>query len=229
MRIEASVETLEATHAQLEREHAENLREMGVKMPPLRTRAGFNRRALQLICLRLAYRQLVSKEALAAFVRRFEPDSAGDQQARHLAYDGWDVRCSGKAKDKFDGQLVPNGHHALASVEHPAKKFLANRLKRLGRAAATDWRSLQEAYGHRCATCGTLAEGKLEMGHKDPRGTSELRNIIPVCGRCNNWAGDRFVFDDGGRVIALASPAMALSADEQVQYGIWLALRDRFK
>lgn len=224
-----SLSDIENTYQTLSTEHASNLSAYGVVLPPLRSGTGFNRRALQLVFLRLRYRELVSKEELSRFVKQFEPDSAGDQQARHLAYDGWDVRCSGKAKDRFEGQKIPNGHHVLASVEHPANKFMSQRVKRLGRLAATDWLSLQDAYDHRCASCGKPSKGKLEQGHKDPRLPCELKNIIPMCGPCNNWAGDRFVFDDEGRVVALSSPAVVLASTTEVQYQIFLALRERFR
>ncbi|HHK5646335.1 hypothetical protein [Serratia nevei] len=224
-----TVADIENMYATLVSEHSDNLESLGVKLPPLHSKGGFNRRALQLILLRLRYQELVSKIELTDFVKKFEPNSAGDQQARHLAYDGWDVRCSGKSGDKFKGKKIQNGYHVLASVEHPATKFMSQRMKRLGRLAATDWQSLQEAYDHRCATCGKQCKEKLEQGHKNPKLSHELSNIIPMCGPCNNWAGDRFIFNDDGRVVALASPAIVLDSPDDVQYQVFLELRRRFK
>lgn len=223
------IDQVDATHALLSQELEDNLSVHGVALPPLRHGSGYNLLALQLVLLRMRYRQLVSKEELSIFVRQFAPMAAADQQARHLVGKGWDVRCSGKSKDKFDGKLVPGGFHVLASVEHPAGRFMANRVKRLGRMAATDWASMQEVYGHKCAACGTLARGKLEKGHKDPSLPMELANVIPMCGPCNNWAADRFVFDDQGRMVALASPAIVLASHVDVQYQIFLDLQRRFK
>jgi hypothetical protein len=223
-----TVAEVEDVYAKLAKEREDNLAPFGVSLPALRGPSGFNGLALQLALLRIRYRELVSKEELSSFVRQFRPEAASDQQARHLVAKGWDVRCSGKSKDRFDGKLVPSGFHVLASVEHPASRFMAARVKRLGRMAATDWAGLQEAYGHKCAACGEHSRGKLEKGHKDPALTMDLVNVIPMCGECNNWAGNRFVFDDKGRISALANSTLVMASSANVRYQIYLDLQATF-
>ncbi|UEC01941.1 HNH endonuclease signature motif containing protein [Burkholderia vietnamiensis] len=211
-------------------EHQKHLATHGVKLPPLldeRTEK-YNNRALQLVYLRIHLRELVSREDITEFVRLFNPDVSGDQQPRHLAYDGWDVRLAGKAKETFDGNPVPNGFNVLASTEAPKPTFLKTNLKRLGKVKASDWVSLQAAYDHKCATCGEPNEGKLEKGHMHPGKPLEMGNIIPMCGKCNNWAGNRLVFDENGRVIALATPDLVSASDDQVQHEIYRMLDARF-
>lgn len=212
----------------LVKDHKTHLAQYGVKMPRLKTRDGYNHRALQLVYLRMHFKSLVHKDAISDFVRQFNPGAAGDQQPRHLAYDGWDVRLSGKAKDRFGDHPVPNGFNVLASVEAPKAAFLRKRLKRLGRVSAGDWTELQAAYDNRCATCGKSCPGKLERGHMDPSEPLEIDNIIPMCGDCNNWAGDKFVFNEDGRIIALASPALVSASASQVQLDIYHLLDHRF-
>lgn len=224
-----TLDEITSIYETLTAEHKQNLEEYGVVLPPLTSgKSGMNKRALQLILLRHRYRQPVGKNELADFVKTFDPTASGDQQARHLAYAGWDVRCSGKSGDKFEGKPLKNGDYVLASVEHPSSKFLTARLKRLGRVEAQDWDGLVAAYGGRCATCGRESE-KLEKGHKDPRLPAALENIIPMCGECNNHAGDAFVFDDAGRIVGLASPRIVLASDADVRYQIYLKLLAEFK
>lgn len=209
-------------------EHKIHLSQHGVKMPRLKTGGNFNHRALQLVYLRMHLKSLVHKNAISDFVRQFSPSAAGDQQPRHLAYDGWDVRLSGKARDSHDGIPVPNGYNVLASVEAPKVDFITKRLKRRGRVSASGWAALQAVYENKCATCGDFCPGKLEKGHMDPRKPLEIANIIPMCGGCNNAAGDKVVFNEDGRVVALASPALVMASDDQVQYDTYLKLAQRF-
>lgn len=222
-----------ALYAELKRIHACALDEHGVVLPELVKKSAdgsttFAGGALQLIFLYKHLGEQVSREDISDYVRSIEPGLKKDQQARHLADKGWDVKKSGKAKGRFKGDLVKPGHHVLASVDAPATDFMLKRLKRNGRAAAKDWDALQAVYEHRCACCGKLQQGKLEKGHKNPHETPEIQNIIPTCGACNNWAADKFVFDDKGRVIALASPAIVLASAKQVQLTIYHALRKVF-
>lgn len=209
-------------------DHTNNLDKHGVKLPPLKNKNGYNLRALQLIYLRMNLGVLTSKEDITDFVRRFDKEAASDQQPRHLWGQGWDVRGSGRSKDTFNGKQIPNGFYVLASTTHPRTEFLLKRMKRLGVVQATDWASLQDAYDHRCATCGIKAKGRLDKGHMDPRKPLEMGNIIPMCADCNNWALDRLIFDVRGRVVALASPALVEASDTDIQYQILLLLQKRF-
>jgi len=204
-----------------------NLAKEGVKMPPLRVNGGkYNNRALQLVYLWRHFQMPVHRDAIATFVRRFNPGASGDQQPRHLAHDGWDVRLSGRSPDEFRGERVPNGYNVLASTGVKAA-YLKNRTKRLGILSATNWKKLQAAYHHQCGVCGEQP-GKLEKGHMDPNKRAELKNIIPLCGNCNNWASDRVVLNKRGRVIALASPALVMASSGSVQLEIFEALRAQF-
>jgi len=63
----------------------------------------------------------------------------------------------------------------------------------------------------------------------DPAKGSELGNLLPVCGVCNNWASDRVVVGEDGRVTALASPTLVLESSDAVQHDIYLKLKRRFK
>jgi hypothetical protein len=218
----------QSLYAKLQKFHKVSLSDLGVKLPNLQNKNKFNHRALQLVFLYKNLQKQVSKESVAAYVKSIEPAAAGDQQGRHLAYMGWDVRLSGKAKGTVSGEAVKQGHYVLASVDNVAPEFFKKQLKRLGRAAAKDWDQLQAAYDHRCACCGKKCEGKLEKGHKNPLLSQEIENIIPSCSECNNWAGDRFVFDDNGRVIALANASIIDSCEKQVQLAIHHKLKTMF-
>lgn len=224
---EADVQT---TYDLLVQEHSNDLVQYGVKLPPLKTRGGYNNKALQLVFLRINLGALTSKDDIAEFVRLFVPDAAFDQQPRHLwgSEGGWNVKGSGRKKHTFGGKRVPNGYYVLVSTTDPSPEFLLKRMKRLGIVQAKDWDTLLEAYDHRCATCGEKAKGSLDKGHMDPRKPLEMGNIIPMCADCNNWALDKFVFDTRGRVVGLASTELVVASDADIQYQILLALQQRF-
>lgn len=229
---DAAIKTVDDTYAKIKASHQMHLEDHGVILPELKNEktGDYNLRALQLVYLAMHLDQQVSKEDIAEFVKIFQPDAAGDQQARHLSYAGWDVRGSGRSKGKHKGTLVAQGHYVLITLEHPNTKFISKALKRQGRAAAKDWSELVAAYGDKCACCGKEQDPDLfEKGHKDPRKGQEIDNLIPQCGDCNVWASDRFIFNDDGRIIGLASHEFVLQSDDDIQRQIWLALKKKFK
>lgn len=146
----------------------------------------------------------VHKNEISDAVRRELPDAAPDQQVRHLRSDGWNVE-----------DHAP-GLHALADPFRPSPDYANERVRRSGTIAAADFEALKQRYGYRCATCGAN-EGepdprygsgsvRLQRGHKDPeRPADDPMNIIPQCSACNRAYRDDFVFDDRGRVTAVAA------------------------
>ena len=117
---------IEAVYEELIEDHGNNLDRYGVKLPPLLKHDGnYNARALQLVFLKINFKRLVKRDDIANFVKRHSPNASNDQQPRHLKYDGWDVRLSGKARDIWiDGKPVQNGFNGLASVENPSVSFI---------------------------------------------------------------------------------------------------------
>jgi len=228
--VTADGKTVQAVYETLRDEHARNLERFGVELPPLLKRNGeYNLRALQLVFLRQHLGCLVHRDELTGFVRSFVEEASGDQQPRHLKYSGWDVRLAGKARDYWlDGKYVPNGYNGLAQVQTPSPTFLKDILKRAGKLQANDWDSLCAAYDHRCATCGEKVE-LLERGHKDPSLPDSHENVLPMCGACNNWASNDLVFNDKGRVVALATPRLVRESDKRVQFEIYKWLKTQFK
>lgn len=220
---------LMAAYERLAGQHESNLADLGVSLPALQKKNGeYVGSGLQLVYLYLHLGQLCHRDAISEFVRHFSPEASGDQQPRQLKYKGWDIRLGGKSGDKFNGDRVPNGYNVLASVDHASKVFLQNGLKRAGRLSAQTWKELLVAYGYRCAMCNRKSD-VLEKGHMDPAKGDELGNLLPVCGTCNNWASDRVVVGEDGRVRALASPTLVLESSDKVQRDIYLALKRRFK
>lgn len=215
--------------ARLAADHEANLADLGVALPALQKKnSEYGNSALQLVYLYLHLGQLCHRDDISAFVREHAPTASGDQQPRQLKYKGWDVRLGGKSGDKYNGARVPNGYNVLASVDHASKVFLQNGLKRAGRFSAKNWKDLLVAYGNRCAMCNRLSD-VLEKGHMDPAKGDELGNLVPMCGTCNNWASDRVVVGEDGRVKALASATLVLESADQVQRAIYLQLKRRFK
>lgn len=189
---------------------------------------------LQLAVLKRYQGTLLHKDTIAAFVRGIVPTAGNDQQIRHLGSQaGWNVL---NARDKIPNEeaVVPIGYHVLLSSESPKVSFFYKALKRLGRLAARDFTQLKAAYDFRCASCGSV-EGKphlaepsvrtqLQQGHKNPRRPLSLDNTVPQCQLCNQVYQDDFVFDDKGRVVAVASVRPVQKADPDVQQEIRQAL-----
>lgn len=224
------INQIEAVYAELVEDHGNNLDRYGVKLPPLLKHDGnYNARALQLVFLKMNFRTLVKRDDIANFVKIHAPNASNDQQPRHLKYDGWDVRLSGKARDIWiDGKPVQNGFNGLASVENPSINFMAQRIKRVARLNPKDWDDLVKSYDNKCAVCGD-SSAILEKGHKNPIASDSLSNLIPMCGKCNNWASNDVILDEEGRVCGLATPKLVMSSPEEVRYEIFKQLGRMYK
>lgn len=183
-------------------------------------------KALQLIFLYKYIHCFVHKDTVSAFVRKYKPTAALDQQVRHLGTQlFWNVLNKGMKVPDRDEE-VPSGYHYLVSIETPNPKVVAMTLKRIGRLAAKSFDELKLAYGGKCATCG-IEEGRkdtrngvsvsLQQGHMNPREPLTLANTIPQCQYCNQQYLDHFIFNEHGRVVAVNNPVILLKSPRDVQ------------
>lgn len=181
---------------------------------------------LQLIFLYKYLNCFVHKDVVSAFVRKYIPNAALDQQVRHLGSQlFWYVLNKGSKVPNTD-ETVPSGYNYLVSIEMPNPKAVAEALKRIGRLAAKNFAELKLAYGNKCATCG-IEEGKkdtrnecivmLQQGHMNPRKPLTLDNTIPQCQYCNQTYKDYFQFNEYGRVIAVNNPLILLKSPKSIQ------------
>lgn len=218
--------------------HAKHLEELGVKLPRLRKANGdYVLSALTLVYLARGYPDVktVSKSELTQFMRQYVPDVNDVQQARHLAaQSGWYI-LSGTRKDGRDMDVQP-GEYRLISLEEAYPGF--NSQRRVDLSSPDYWEQLKAAYGYRCACCGSK-EGEpnihwpdtitvLQKGHMDPSKPLGPGNLIPQCTKCNQPARDFWVFDDKGRVVAVANPVVIDRSSEDVQLRIYERLYRKY-
>ena len=218
--------------------HARYLEKQGVKLPELlRPDGEFTQVALTLVYLAQGYpdTKTVSKSELTEFVRIFHPQATDVQQARHLAAQaGWYI-LSGTRNDDRSLDLLP-GDYRLITLETAYPGFSGPR--RVESVDPEYWERIKTAYGDRCASCGSQ-EGKphlywpetltvLQKGHMDPAQPLEPGNIIPQCPPCNRASRDFWVFDDKGRVVAVANPSVIDRSSEGVQRQIYERLSRKF-
>lgn len=142
---------------------------------------------------------------------------------------------------KRDGwEIGPQpGKHKI-NPYHPSQEFLNTNARKRIRLAATDFDSIKHSFGYRCATCGAR-EGQpdprygsnkvqLQQGHRDPsEAGDDMANIISQCQFCNRSYGNDFVFDDKGRVHAVAGINPVRRASTTVQRMIMEWLMKRWK
>jgi len=215
--------------ARLRRDFHDYLETYGVKLP-----TEGSQKHLWLVYLKKFQRELVHKDDVSAFVQQHIPEAGRDQQVRHLAADGWYVLNKGDKLPDVDGKVQP-GWHMLVTTESPKPTFLHKQLKRVGRVAAKDFETLKAAYDFRCVNCGSQ-EGKphryekskvtvLHQGHMDPDKALTLDNTIPQCETCNAFYKDEYVFDEVGRVKAIANLGPVLRAPAHVQRMVLEELR----
>lgn len=224
---------LRTEYEQLHRAHTQFLFKHGVQLP----RPG-SQQLLSLIYLHRNMGALVSLESLRRFVHAHCPGGSMDKQPRHLKYKGWHIVLGGKSSDLLTehvvyqdgrgtsqsrnvGERVPKGYLMLASDTTPSPDFIFG--KRSGGIDRSSWQALCASYGNRCAVCGK--PGVLEKGHKDPTKGPTPDNLLPMCSQCNNHASGDLVFDDGGRIAALASERFVHSASLSTRLRIFDALR----
>lgn len=218
--------------------HAKHLEELGVKLPGLRKSNGdYVLSALTLVYLARGYPDVktVSKSELTQFMRQYVPDINDVQQARHLAaQSGWYI-LSGTRKDGRDMNIQP-GEYRLISLEEAYPGF--NSQRRVDLSSPDYWEQLKAAYGYRCACCGSK-EGEpnihwpdtitvLQKGHMDPSKPLGPGNLIPQCVKCNQPARDFWIFDDKGRVVAVANPTVVDRSSESVQFRIYERLYRKY-
>lgn len=184
------------------------------------------RKELQLIFLYKYINCFVHKDMVSAFVRKYHPDAALDQQVRHLGtQDLWYVLNKGSHVPNTD-MTVPSGYNYLVSIELPNPRAIEKVMRRAGRLAAHNFEELKYAYSNQCATCG-ITEGQkdprneeivsLQQGHMNPRLPLSLENTIPQCQYCNQTYRDYFQFNEYGRVIAVNNPRVLLKSPKDVQ------------
>lgn len=188
------------------------LKQHGVKPISLKSKNGaYTKDALVLVRLAKGYpnTETLSKQELTEFIRIFYPDVVDVQQARHLSKQRGYYIISGTRGDI--GQNIKAGHYKLVDLQTPYPSFKPDRRSGID---SGDFESLKKEYDYRCATCGSI-EGKphnirkneitqLQEGHINPAKPLKIGNIIPQCQVCNRPDRDRWIYDNTGRVIAVA-------------------------
>lgn len=144
----------------------------------------------------------VHKDLISDVCQRDLPGSARDQQVRHLKRDGWRLASAKR------------GYHKLDPYQ-PSLEWINDKARRDGILNARSFEDIKVVFGHTCATCGAR-EGRpdrrygedkvvLQQGHRDPhQPATDKNNIIPQCQFCNRAYRGDFVFDENGRVRAVA-------------------------
>lgn len=231
-------EEIRRTYGLLAEHHARHLAGLGVKLPALRKPNGdYTLAALVLVYLARGYPDVatVSKAELTRFIRSYDADVNDVQQARHLAaQSGWYILSGTRNDDRT--MDVRAGEYRLITLEAAYPGFNAQR--RADWTGPDYWERLQEAFGYRCATCGSL-EGEphlhwpetltvLQKGHMDPARPLEPGNVIPQCLPCNQASRDFWIFDDKGRVAAVANPAVIDRSPEEIQRRIYARLYRKY-
>ena len=218
--------------------HGKHLEELGVKLPQLRKSNGdYVLSALTLVYLARGYPDVktVSKSELTQFMRQYVPEINDVQQARHLAAQGGWYILSGTRKDGRDLNILP-GEYRLISLEKAYPGF--NSQRRVDLSSPDFWEQLKASYGYRCACCGSK-EGEpnfnwpdtltvLQKGHMDPTQPLGPGNLIPQCVKCNQPARDFWIFDDKGRVVAVANPQVIERSSESIQFRVYEKLYRKY-
>ena len=206
--------------------HRQHLKPYGIRLPP-----ETSNKALQLIVLYKAYRatpnKWVHKDKISAVVRVANKTAATDQQIRHLRADGWNIENDNR------------GNHRFIEPTKASPEVVKQSVKRTSLMTATSFKDIKKAHHNRCITCGSQ-EGEpnwrygdtpvnLEKGHLDPAKPEVKENILPQCQFCNKAYKSDYVFDEKGRVKAVASIDPVKKASKQVKEQIWEYLNAQFK
>lgn len=158
----------------------------------------------------------VHKDYVSEATRRVFPNAAYDQQVRHLKRDGWNLLPGKPGEHRLDPYSV-------------APDFSTEKARRHSRGPSSDFKTLKERTGNLCLTCGAAEKQPhprypgsqdvvIHQGHMDPAQSAHgIGNVIPQCQYCNQAYRDDFVFDDKGRVQAIASLAPLKRANTDVR------------
>ena len=197
--------------------HREYLSKYEVKFPKKETN-----KEIWLAMLMHYAEQKVYKDEITRAVLRENPEAGHDQQIRHLKRDGWNIE-GGREKGK--------GFHILIPYQ-PSQEYMNQQTLKRKKLEVEDFTNLKSLYGNKCATCG-CREGQpdprygsarvhLQQGHRDPDiDSTDKENIIPQCQFCNQAYKRDFVFDDKGRVRAVADIGPIQRARKSVQKKIY--------
>lgn len=199
--------------------HKNYLETEGVKLPSWGTS-----KAYWLAILIHCKPNYVHKDTISDIMRRYLPDAARDQQVRHLKRDGWNLESKA-------------GSHRIEDPYKTHSGYSRELVKRQNLLLAGDFNDIKKAFANRCATCGAR-EGepdprymeepvKLELAHKNPAKALDKGNVIPQCQFCNRAYKDYFLFDDKGRVRAVASHEPVLRASKAVREKVMNALKKK--
>ena len=204
---------IEDTYKMISKYFTKYLKEKKVKLPNLRKKERYTKDGLVLVRLALNYpnTEVISKEELTKFVKKYYPDVVDVQQARHLGLQkGWYI-ITGTRGD-LSQEKIPSGTYKLVSLKEPHPAYISQR--RTG-IKENDFEKLKKMYGYKCACCGSK-EGEahnfrkninvyLQEGHMDPSKDLIAGNIIPQCQICNRPDRNRWIYDATGRVIKVAN------------------------
>lgn len=224
---------LEVIFSSIEEDYSKYLAEHGVKIPNgIKNNRGYIKKSLQLIFLKINEGKLVHKNQVSDFIGYYE--NIKDCQVRHLGtQEGWFVLNKG---DDYFGEKIPPGFHLLVSTTQPKPSFISDRREIL--AHASDFSDIKRAYGFMCATCGSR-EGRphrhapekttyLQKGHKNPKESLSIENMLPQCQICNQQYLDKVVFDENGRIRALNNASLVKSSERGVKSEILAYLQEEF-
>jgi hypothetical protein len=200
-------------YALIANQHQRYLAIKGVLLPALKNSQNYTKNALVLVKLAQNYPNtaILSKEELTQFIRDFYPGINDVQQARHLAIQSGFYIVSGTRGDNGN-ENIPSGSYKLVSLEEPHPSFVPHRKTGL---TTNDFEELKKIYHYHCAVCGSK-EGEehlirnsvivqLQQGHMNPEHDLVAGNIIPQCQICNRPDRNRWIYDNTGRVIAVAN------------------------
>lgn len=229
-----TTEEIERTYKLIKELHNEHLAPLGVRLPKLKTNNQYTKDALTLVFLAQGYpnTKIVDKGSLTSFIRKFHPTTTDVQQARHLgAQKGWYILAGTR------GDNIPKDCYQLLTLEDIYPGSTLGRRKSLISTKSFD--KLKEEYGSRCATCGSK-EGEphfhwgktttqLQKGHMDPSKPLEAGNIIPQCSVCNQASKNLWVYDEKGRVIAVANEKAIDKCSDELKEKIYLRLQKQLK
>lgn len=203
--------------------HAQHLEGHQVKIPKV-IRYNEQAKSIWLAVLHYYKGEKVHKRVISEICQRDNSDLGPDQQVRHLKRDGW--------------HLTGRGNHLLDPYK-PSPEWETDKRRRDGILNAKTFDDIKAAYEMRCASCGTKEgepshrygeeEVKLQRGHRDPsESATDMKNIIPQCQFCNRAYRNLYVFDEKGRVSAIANIEPVKKASAAVQRKVFEWLKKRF-